>query len=191
MSLPRTIYNPIIGDKVTFLETSEETGGERVTVEVELAPGGKNGLHYHTTYREHFEVIKGELGLQAGKEILYLRRGGTADVALYVRHLFFNPSKKEPVTFRVTISPAGGFEDTLRIAYGLAADGRVDKKGIPLKFSHLAVLLDIGETYLPFMPYWFQHRLFRYLGKRARRKGVMKELEPYFKRTETPFGASV
>ncbi|MGE7777531.1 cupin domain-containing protein [Chitinophaga sp. NPDC101104] len=191
MALPRTIYNPIIGDKVTFLETAAETGGERVTVEVELAPGGKNGLHYHTTYFEHFEVVEGELGLQVGKEILYLRRGGTADVALYVRHLFFNPSNKQPVTFRVTISPARGFEDTLRIAYGLAADGKVNKKGIPLKFGHLAVLLDIGETYLPFMPYWLQSRLFRYLGRRARRKGAVKELEHYYKQAEAPGSASV
>lgn len=191
MALPRTIYNPVIGDTVTFLETAEETNGDRVTVEVELAPGGKNGLHYHTTFLEHFEVVEGELGLQVGKEILYLHRGGTADVALYVRHLFFNPSQLKPVTFRVTISPARGFEDTLRIAYGLAADGKVNKKGIPLKFSHLAVLLDIGETYLPFLPYWLQSRLFRYLGRRARRKGAAKDLEHYYKRTETPQGASV
>lgn len=191
MALPRTIYNPVIGDKVTFLETAAETRGARVTVEVELAPGGKNGLHYHTTYREHFEVMEGTLGLQVGKEFFHLDRGGRADVALYERHLFFNPSNEHPVTFRVTIAPAGGFEDTLRIAYGLAADGKVNKKGIPLKFSHLALLLDIGETYLPGLPYWLQSRLFRYLGRRARRKGAAKELEHYYKQTETPVGASV
>ncbi|SIO39908.1 cupin domain-containing protein [Chitinophaga niabensis] len=181
MSLPRTISNPIIGDKVTFLETTEETGGSHVTVIVELAPGGKNGLHFHTTYKEKFEVMEGELGLRIGKGFLFLSRGGMAEVPLYERHLFFNPSGKRPVTFKVTITPARQFEACLRVAYGLATDGKVRKGGIPLKLTHLAILMEMGETYLTFLPYWLQVRLFRYLGRIARRRGVLKELEPYYK----------
>ena len=38
----RRIVNPVQRDVVTFLETSEETGGERTPTEVELVPGGGN-----------------------------------------------------------------------------------------------------------------------------------------------------
>ena len=40
-------YHPIQKDNATFLETSEETGGEYSLIEVEVAPGGGNNPHYH------------------------------------------------------------------------------------------------------------------------------------------------
>ena len=36
----RRYYHPIQKDYATFLETSEETGGEYSLIEVEVAPGG-------------------------------------------------------------------------------------------------------------------------------------------------------
>ncbi len=36
----RRIYHPIQRDAVTFLETAEETNGEYLLIEVELAPHG-------------------------------------------------------------------------------------------------------------------------------------------------------
>ena len=38
------IYNPIQKDYVTFLETSDETGGEHTLIEIEVAPGGGRRL---------------------------------------------------------------------------------------------------------------------------------------------------
>jgi quercetin dioxygenase-like cupin family protein len=80
-TLPRTITNPLIGDTVTFLETSEETNGAYTLVEVTLAAGGGNGLHYHLDFDEEFEVIEGVLGVQCEKEILHLKHGQTAIAA--------------------------------------------------------------------------------------------------------------
>lgn len=36
----RTLENPAIGDRVTFVKTAEETGGAFTGIVVELAPGG-------------------------------------------------------------------------------------------------------------------------------------------------------
>ena len=44
---PRRIYNPVQKDYATFLETSAETNGLRTLIEIELAPGGGNLVHYH------------------------------------------------------------------------------------------------------------------------------------------------
>ena len=42
----RTYENPSIGDKITFIKTSEETNGEYTLIKVELKPGGSNSPHY-------------------------------------------------------------------------------------------------------------------------------------------------
>jgi quercetin dioxygenase-like cupin family protein len=62
-------------DYATFLQTSEETGGERTLIEIELSPGGGNQPHYHLTYDEHFEVPEGALEVQLGKASRTLRPG--------------------------------------------------------------------------------------------------------------------
>jgi hypothetical protein len=36
----RVIENPVVGDRVTFLQTTEETGGAYVLMRSELAPRG-------------------------------------------------------------------------------------------------------------------------------------------------------
>ena len=51
---------PAQRDAATFLETSEETGGERTLAELEAAPGGKVTPHYHLTYSERFKVLEGD-----------------------------------------------------------------------------------------------------------------------------------
>ena len=60
--LSRILTNPAVRDKVTFLKTSAETKGAYVMVEVELAPGGGNRLHYHVDYKEIFSSYRRGFG---------------------------------------------------------------------------------------------------------------------------------
>ena len=46
----RRYYHPLQRDYATFLETSEETGGDSTLIEIEVAPGGGNAPHFHKTY---------------------------------------------------------------------------------------------------------------------------------------------
>ena len=55
----RTIENPIIKDKATFLETAAETNGKFTLIQVELAPKCNNDLHYHKTLDETFTAGDG------------------------------------------------------------------------------------------------------------------------------------
>src|SRR5437868_11663859 len=138
----RFIYNPVQKDTVNFLQTVAETNGHYTLIEVDLAAGGGVGLHYHKSYDETFECMEGELTVRLGKEIHKLRNGSKSVTAEPpVLHRFFNSSEK-PCRFRVKISPgARGLEESLQIAYGLARDGRTNSKGLPKKYSHLALLL--------------------------------------------------
>jgi quercetin dioxygenase-like cupin family protein len=167
----RTIYNPIRRDRVTFLKTAAETGGELMLVEVELAPGGGNALHYHTSFAERFTPIIGELGVLVGKEQHMLRPGESALVKQHVTHRFYNGSD-QPNRFYVEIRPAqAGFEQSLRIGYGLAADGQTNATGIPKDLLALAVLLELSDTRLT-GPLSLLNPIFGLLARIGRWRGV-------------------
>jgi len=171
----RKIYNPIQKDSVVFLKTSTETNGEYTLVEVELADGGGAGLHYHKTYSEKFDCIEGEVQIGLGKKIYGLHPGQTATAEPNVNHFFRNRSGS-PCTFRVELRPASrGFEQSLQIGYGLAAEGLCDKKGFPKNKLALAWLFDISESNLPGWMSIFEFIL-RRQAKKARIKGIDKAL---------------
>jgi quercetin dioxygenase-like cupin family protein len=172
----RTIYNPVQKDKVIFLETVSETNGRYTLVEVDLAAGGGVGLHYHKTYSESFVCLEGELKIQLDREIHTLKVGDDPVTAKpFVLHRFFNGSKI-PCKFRVTISPGcRGFEESLQIAYGLARDGRTNKKGLPRKFSHVALLLVLSESKLTGWRALVEKLLVR-TGEKAIKNGEADEL---------------
>jgi mannose-6-phosphate isomerase-like protein (cupin superfamily) len=175
----RKINNPQIGDTVTFIKTAAETNNEYLLVEVELAPGGGTGLHYHTTFIEHFEPVKGILGVQVDKEELMVHPGETYTIRKKVIHRFFNPDPLNSITFKVKITPARYFEWTLRVIYGLARDGKVNAKGLPKNIWHLALMLDKGETYIPAIPYFLQRAVFGFLAWIGRMLGKQRELDQY------------
>ncbi len=177
----RRIYNPIQKDYATFLETSEETGGRRTLIEIEVAPGGGTPPHYHLTYAEHFEVLEGELQVTVGDETHTLAEGEQATAPANTLHNFHNATD-EPATFLVEFRPGhGGFEKALKVAYGLAADGRSNSKGLPKNLYHTALLFEWGEGRMPGI-FTVIEPLFRILAQRARRKGIDRELEARYGR---------
>jgi len=172
----RRIYNPVQKDYATFLETSEETGGERTLIEIEVAPGGGTPPHYHLTYDEHFEVLEGSLEVLVGEQTRVLRAGEKAVVPKNTLHRFHNATA-ETVTFLCEMRPGQpGFEKSLKVVYGLARDGLVRADGIPKNLYHLALTLEWSEIRVPGI-FTVIEPLMRLLAKRARRKGIDKELE--------------
>jgi quercetin dioxygenase-like cupin family protein len=164
----RTFRHPQQNDTATFLETAAESGGARTLLQVELGPAGSNAAHRHTTYAEHFEVVEGTLTVHLGDAERRLGPGETAAVPAGVLHRFANDTC-EAVTFRVELHPGHlGFERALMAGYGLAADGLVSRRGIPLNPYHLAILLEWSEMAIP----GAAQPAVRMLARRARRKGI-------------------
>ena len=57
-----TVQNPVTGERMTFLETSADTDGERVTIDVTVAPDGfLPAAHVHPYQSERFEMVGGTL----------------------------------------------------------------------------------------------------------------------------------
>lgn len=177
MAEPKTYYNPVNGEYTRILESSEDTNGAYSLLEVSLSPGGGNPVHYHTRFTEEFTAVKGNLGLQYKKQELHLKPGETRLVPIGIPHRFFNDSD-EVIVFRVILRPGQpGFEDFLKVMFGLVNDGKtITKNQIPRNIYHIAVMYEWGDTHLanPFF------RLFSPLVTpfyaRAIRMGVDKQL---------------
>ena len=173
--MERKIYNPLQKDQVIFLKTHADTNGEYTLVEVELADGGGVGLHYHKTYSEKFDCLEGEVQVQLGKAIHSLQPGQSATAAPNINNLFRNRSGKS-CKFLVELRPASrGFEQSLQVGYGLAADGLCKSNGFPKDKLALAWLFDISESNLPGWMSVFEFIL-RKQAKKAREKGTDKQL---------------
>ena len=173
--MKRKITNPIQKDTVVFLQTDEDTNGAFTLVEVELADGGGVGLHYHKTYSEKFECLEGEVQVRLNKELHTLKPGETATAEPNVNHLFRNRSGKV-CKFRVELRPASrGFEQSLQVGYGLAADGLCKPNGLPNDKYALAWLFEISESNLPGWMSVFEFIL-RKRARKARKLGIDQDL---------------
>ena len=174
----RTIENPEIGDRVTFLRTTEETNGEYLLLRIKLAPGGGNGLHYHPAFTEEFRAVEGRLNVEVEGRHLALGPGETALVPIGAPHRFYSTSDA-PILFEVEIRPAGRFEAGVRIGYGLARDGLVRPGGMPKSIWHAALLLQLAGTYPAGIPRWLIQLPLGLLAAIARRRGVERTLAKY------------
>ena len=174
-TLPRRIVNPHQGDAVTFLKTSEETGGERSVGELEVVPGGKVTPHYHLSYTETFTVRSGQLTVHVNGVRHDLGPGDALTAEPGQLHHWANDGDDTAVAV-VELRPGQpGFERALRVAYGLAADGAVLKNGMPKNPLHAALILEWGDGRLP-GAYAPLERGLRALARFARRLGVERRL---------------
>jgi quercetin dioxygenase-like cupin family protein len=175
-SLGKKVHeNPIYGDKAIFLKTSAETEGALTLIEIELSVNGGNTKHYHASYSENFTVTEGELTLYVNGSFMKLKKGESFLVNSKVVHYFKNNTQKK-VRFLVEFQPGQpGFEKALMIGYGLAKDGLTNKKGIPKKFSHLALLIVLSGAQVPGL-FKMIDPLFKWVAKRAEKKGELQKL---------------
>ena len=174
--MKRTIINPIIKDTVTFLQTAEESGNAITEADITLMPGGGNPLHYHKTFSETFTALEGDLGIKLGKKATrILRPGESYTVEPMSLHSFFNPTEKE-IKFNVKLRPGHtGFENSLRIIYGLAGDGLTDKKSVPKSLKHTAIIVCMSDMNLPGI-FTILFPLLKRMAARAKSRGEEQKL---------------
>jgi quercetin dioxygenase-like cupin family protein len=153
-----TIQNPATGERITFLATSADTDGEAVVIEVVVQPhGAVAAAHVHPSQSERFAVASGTLGIKAGGKKQTLGAGDVATVESGTAHKFWNAGEDE-VRFVCEIRPALQFESLLETMFALAADGKTNRKGMPMNPLRLAVIANahFDTVRLPFPPAWMQ-----------------------------------
>lgn len=143
-----TIINPIIKDEVSFTESSRSTNGRITTLQVKLMPGGGTPMHFHKKFSETFIVTQGILTLTLREKKIHLNAGEKLVVEKDQWHCFSNEFLV-PTVFTTIIQPGSvGFENALRILYGLAKDRKTDEKGIPRNPLALAVVSSISDMHI-------------------------------------------
>jgi len=152
----QTISNPATGERFTFLQTTEDTGGERLLFDCRVRPDGKPlPPHIHTTQEEHLEVVDGTLGVMLDDQIYVLQEGQDIVLPVRVKHQWWNAGRDE-LYMRVEVVPARQLEVVIEAVSAMARDGEVRANGMPRNPFKLVNVLRLAETYTPGVPIWMQ-----------------------------------
>jgi quercetin dioxygenase-like cupin family protein len=153
----QSITNHVTGETLVFRTTSGDTNGESVVVEAFVArDGAVAAAHVHPSQEESFEIVAGELEFRVGRKTVVARPGDRVVVPAGTPHRFRNVGG-ETAHFVCEVTPALGFEQLIETMFSLAADGKVNRKGMPNPLR-LAVIANhhFGDVRLPFPPAWLQ-----------------------------------
>jgi quercetin dioxygenase-like cupin family protein len=175
------IENPVTGERVTFLEISNDTSGELLRIAWSLKRGGflPGGAHTHPHQEERVEILSGKLGVRVGRRKYRLRKGEAVLVPPGAAHAWWNEND-DRVRGLVEFRPALNTESLFETLFGLARDGKVSEKGVPNPLQIVALLHEYeDELGTPWVPKWLQHAVVSLLAPLARRRGYRGRYQEY------------
>jgi len=136
------IEHPSFGARMTFLETSRQTNGDLLRVEVVLPPGFSIAEHIHPRQEERHDVLSGTLRACVGGQERDYKSGERVVGPPGVPHAWRNPSDRENLRIVSEHRPALRMEELLEGGFTIARDLQADKKGTLKHLFRMAVLLD-------------------------------------------------
>jgi mannose-6-phosphate isomerase-like protein (cupin superfamily) len=141
-----------------FRKTARETAGESLVFDFYLAPGGRvPGLHAHPKQEERWQILAGCAGARIGSRRHRAEAGEQLVVPAGTPHVLWNEGGEELHVLN-EFRPALNMEGFLEAFLGLAAAGKVSRRGIPHPWQMAALLHSYrDEVALPFVPRGFQH----------------------------------
>ena len=123
--------NPVTGEHAVVIEGDDENRDARMVVELTVAPGGAvAGEHSHSYIHETFEVLEGEVGFSLDGERSVGGPGTKVEIPIETVHDWWNAGEGKARVI-VTIDPVGRFDEMIKTLFGLARDGKTNKKGMP------------------------------------------------------------
>src|SRR5919106_6254747 len=126
-----TIENPVTRERLTFLATRQETNGELLRFEHIFGPGGfVPAAHLHPQQEERFEVLSGSPRFRIGDEEWAAGPWETLVVPPGIPHTWWNAGENETRVI-VEVRPALRTELIFETHYGLARDGKLNKRALP------------------------------------------------------------
>jgi quercetin dioxygenase-like cupin family protein len=133
------IENPLTGERIRFLRTAADTGGELLEMESVWTRSGRRTLaHVHPEMEETWEVIEGEARFMVGGEERAAGPGEVVVAAPGTPHVGWNPTAAE-VRLRITMRPPLRWEEFVERLFELARKGPPDREAVAelmREFSH-------------------------------------------------------
>jgi mannose-6-phosphate isomerase-like protein (cupin superfamily) len=168
----QTLENPASGERITFRQTSANTAGELLAIDLELPANGRvpGGQHIHPKQEERFEVVEGTMRFKMGRKQVVAGPGEVVVVPPGQKHDFANVGDGDALV-RVEVRPALKMEQLFETAVGLAEEGRTMLGGIPRPLD-LALFTQEFEDEVQgaFPPRWLQRSVLAPLAWLARRR---------------------
>lgn len=173
------LTNPQTGDVYEFLETANDTKGERVKMKMTLKSNGELvPNHFHALQDEHFEVIEGKLTVLLDGEYQKLTKGEKINLPKNKAHNHFN-NDPEPLVFIQTITPALDFDYLLENIIGLTIDGKMPKGKAGLVQELVTLRYLDSKSFLAGIPVGLQKFLINTVGPIGRLFGYRAIYKKY------------
>lgn len=175
----QTLVNKFNGDTFKFLETAQDTNGERVTIEVTLNSKGRTvDDHIHLIQDETFKVSSGRLTYFVNGEKHYLGAGEVVTLPKNMLHNHYN-THDEPVVYTQTISPCLDIDYFIENLIGMINDGKVKNGKLPFLQAMVTLKHLDSPSLLANLPRGFQKGLASVLAPIARLMGYRAIYKQY------------
>src|SRR5262245_15711879 len=147
--------NRVTGEYAVILRGTEDRGDGPGIAHLTARPGAAVvGEHFHPYISERFTVLSGRLDARIAGREMSLAPGESASAPAGVVHDWWNSSKTEPAEVIVEVERAAGaehfdpdrFELLIGMLFGLANDGKVDKKGRPSPLQGAVIAQEFADT---------------------------------------------
>lgn len=173
--------NPVTGESGYIRIGTQETNGQLLVADLRIRPGGAVlGEHYHPTITERFTVVSGQLEYILNKKRGVVKAGETLDLPPGIAHDWWNATDEE-VRVIVQIKPALRFEQMINTTFGLAREGKTNKKGMPSMLQLAVIVTEFKDVMrLTNPPVWLQDILFFFIAPIGRLAGY-KATYPHHK----------
>ncbi|MQB00774.1 MAG: cupin domain-containing protein [Actinobacteria bacterium] len=134
------LHHPVTGERVVWRQVAADTRGELLQGDLFVQPGGFVAAeHIHPKQEERFEVMAGTLRLRIDDREQTMQAGEVAVVPPGRPHVWWNVGTEEAHVVG-EFRPALRTEMFFETFFGLAADGKANRKGLPNPLQ-LAVLM--------------------------------------------------
>jgi quercetin dioxygenase-like cupin family protein len=164
----QSIENRCTGERITWIETAENSKGARLRFDFSVAPGGKLPVtHLHPGQSETFELSNGVFQVTVKCQERTLKPGDMIRIAPGETHTWRNPSASETAHLTATFEPALNTETFLEQLFGLANDGKTKPDGAP-PFLQIMAMVNRYEIFIAGPPVFIQRIMGWTLGAAAR-----------------------
>jgi quercetin dioxygenase-like cupin family protein len=126
-----TLENPVTRERMTFLETAADTGGELLRLEHVFAPGGfVPAAHTHPRQEERLEILAGTPRFLVAGEERTAQPGDVVVVSPDTPHRWWNAGEDETRVL-IELRPALEMEAVFEVLAVLAREGKLNEQGFP------------------------------------------------------------
>jgi mannose-6-phosphate isomerase-like protein (cupin superfamily) len=151
----RQFHNPHTGERINLLAIAEDTGGELTRMEIRVRPGPADWVgpaHFHPVQEERFEVVSGTpiFRIEGGEQTA--KPGDVITVPVGVSHIFRNGGDEELRMISEYRPGLKSVETFFATFFGLAADGKLGKRGRPPVLQSVLTLWEVRDYFIVTRP---------------------------------------